>query len=66
MVSPPKGGFVHATMFSRIGMPNSLSDIELERIRAKFREALGRDLTLEESKCIARANIAMPLRTEDE
>ena len=46
-------------------MPNSLSDIELERIRAKLREALGRDLTLEEFKYMGLANIAMPLRTKD-
>jgi hypothetical protein len=31
-------------------MPRTLSDIELERIKLKLREALGRDLTPEESK----------------
>jgi hypothetical protein len=41
-------------------MPKTLSDLELERIRTKLREALGRDLTPDESRYLGLANIALP------
>jgi hypothetical protein len=41
-------------------MPKTLSHLELERIRAKFREALDRDLTPDECRYLGLANIALP------
>ena len=41
-------------------MSKILSDLELERIRAKLREALGRDLTPEESRYLGLSNQILP------
>jgi hypothetical protein len=41
-------------------MPKSLSEIELERIQAKFRVDLGRDLTALERKYLGLASIVLP------
>jgi hypothetical protein len=46
--------------FYRIAMPKILSRLELERIRAKFRADLGRDLTAKECKYLGLASVVLP------
>jgi hypothetical protein len=47
----------------RITMSRTISAIELERIRAKLREALGRDLTPEECRYFG---LSRPIVSEEE
>jgi hypothetical protein len=45
-------------------MSQALSDFEIARIKAKFREALGRELTPEECKYLGLSNALIPVEKE--